>query len=181
MSDNNQPAREQGDGPVVNKDEFTIVTVDDEIRADGLCRSLLRRFYDSLLEGGMAPQDATLVANGADYYVRDFLVGYKNRSLFDERPGIVRQFAGNWYIVNTIEPDLEELAGLLHGVCAFYRYLHDRGLIGGDFFAAMERECGDGAFYEGRIKSFWEIESDGYIAWERECSLKQDRDQGGEP
>ena len=174
MSDNNQPARGQGDEPVINKDEFVIVTVDDEIRADGLCKVLLRQFYDSLLEGGMAPQEATLVANGADYYVRDFLVGYKHRSLFDERPGIVRQFAGNWYIVNTIEPTAEELAGHLRGVCAFYRFLHDRGLISGDFLAAMEQEGRDRAIYEGRIRTFWEIEGDGYLAWERECSLKQD-------
>jgi hypothetical protein len=174
MSDNKQPALYPGDEPTIDKDEFAIVTVEDEIRADGLCRSLLRRFYDSLLEGGMAPQEATLVANGADYYVRDFLVGYKHRSLFDERPGIVRQFAGNWYIVNTIEPSMEELAGHLQGACSFYRFLHNKGLIGGDFLAAMERECCDGAFYEGRIRSFWEIEGDGYLAWERECSLKQD-------
>ncbi len=173
MSDNNQPAREQVAGPLVNKDEFAIVTVDDEIRADGLCQSLLKRFYDSLLEGGMDPQEATRVASGADYYVRDFLVGYKHRSLFDERPGIVRQFAGNWYIVNTIDPSMEELAGHLLGVRSFYRFLHDRGLIGGDFLAAMEQECGDGAYYESRIRSFWEIAGDGYLAWERECSLKQ--------
>ncbi|GLI36754.1 hypothetical protein KI811_13585 [Geobacter hydrogenophilus] len=173
MSDNYKPAREPVAEPVVNKDEFAIVTVDDEIRADGLCQSLLKRFYDSLLEGGMDPQEATRVASGADYYVRDFLVGYKHCNLFDERPGIVRQFAGNWYIVNTIEPSIEELAGHLLGVRSFYRFLNGRGLIGGDFLAAMEQECGDGAFYESRIRSFWEITGDGYIAWERECSLKQ--------
>jgi len=174
MPDTNQTLREQAEETVINKDEFTIVTVDDEIRADGHCKVLLRQFYDSLLAGGMAPQEATRAANGADYYVRDFLVGYKHRSLFDERPGIVRQFAGNWYIVNTIEPDLEELAGHLRGICSFYRFLRDKGLIGTDFLAAMEQECGDGAFYEARIRSFWEIEGDGYLAWERECSLKQD-------
>lgn len=174
MSETNQPLREQGEETVINKDEFAIVTVDDEIRADGLCKALLRQFYDSLLAGGMSPQEATLLANGADYYVRDFLVGYKHRSLFDERPGIVRQFAGNWYIINTVEPSLEELAGHLRGVCSFYRFLCGRGLIGEDFLSAVEEECGDEAFYEGRIRSFWEIEGDGYLAWERECSLKED-------
>lgn len=173
MSDNNRPAMEQGE-PTINKDDFAIVTVEDEIRADGLCKVLLKQFYDSLLAGGVAPQEATLVANGADYYVRDFLVGYKHRSLFDERPGIVRQFGGNWYIVNTIEPSTEELAGHLRGACSFYRFLHGKGLIGGDFLAAMEQECSDATFYEGRIRSFWEIEGDGYLAWERACSLKQD-------
>lgn len=173
MSDNKQSACGQAEETAFNKEAFVITTVDDEIRADGLCQSLLKRFYDSLLEGGMAPQDATLVANGADYYVRDFLVGYKHRSLFDERPGIVRQFAANWYIVNTIDPSADELAGHLLGVRSFYRFLHGQSLIGGDFLAAMEQECGDGAYYENRIKSFWEIEGDGYFAWERECSLKE--------
>ncbi len=173
MSDNKQSAPERAEENVINKEAFVIETVDDEIRADGLCQSLLKRFYDSLLEGGMAPQEATLVANGADYYVRDFLVGYKHRSLFDERPGIVRQFAANWYIVNTIDPSVDELAGHLLGIRSFYRFLHGQSLIGTDFLAAMERECGDGAYYENRIKSFWEIEGDGYFAWERECSLKE--------
>ncbi|RNC65289.1 MAG: hypothetical protein ED859_17630 [Desulfuromonadales bacterium] len=172
MSQSYTPAMELEGELAINKDEFTIVTVDDEIRADGLCRKLLSRFYYALLEAGMEAHEATALASGADYYVRDFVVGYKHRSLFDEQTGIVRQFAGNWYIVNTIEPSLDVLAGYLAGVRAFYRFLFDLGLISGQFLSAMEEECGDIAWYEGRIRSFWAIEGDGYLAWERECSLK---------
>jgi hypothetical protein len=158
----------------VDKDDFTIRCVDDEIRADQLCQKLLRRFYLALQEQGMSPEDATVLAGSADYYVRDFVVGYKHRSLFDERPGIVRQFAGNWYIVNTIEPTIQELAGHLQGVRAFYRFLLERQLIGGSFHGAVERECADLAYYDDRIGSFWDIQGDGYGAWERECTLKGD-------
>ncbi|WP_298439997.1 hypothetical protein [Geobacter sp.] len=172
MSESYSPAMELEGELRVNKDDFAIASVDDEIRADGLCRKLLSRFYFSLLEAGMSAEEATALANGADYYVRDFVVGYKHRNLFDERPGIVRQFAGNWYIVNTIEPSIEELAGHLAGVRAFYRFLAVRGDISAGFGAAVERECGELAYYDGRIRSFWEIEGGGYVEWERECTLK---------
>lgn len=174
MSQSYTPATELEGELNINKDDFVIVTVDDEIRADGLCRKLLSRFYYSQLESGVEPHDATALASGADYFVRDFVVGYKHRSLFDERPGIVRQFAGNWYIINTIEPSLDVLAGYLAGVRAFYRFLSELGLISDQLLSAMVEECGDIARYEARIRSFWAIEGDGYLAWERECSLKND-------
>lgn len=173
MSESYTPAAELEGDLVVRRDDFTIVTVDDEIRADGLCRKLLSRFYFALLEGGMDPREATALAGGADYFVRDFVVGYKHRNLLEERPGLVRQFAGNWYIVNTIEPTVEELSGHLAGVRAFFRFLAERGDISVPFFEAVDRECGDIAYYDARIRSFWDITGDGYGVWERECTLKE--------
>ena len=105
--------------------------------------------------------------------MRDFVVGYKQRNLLDEKPGIVRQFAGNWYIVNTLEPDIAELAGYLDGVGAFYRFLRSGGFVSARFLDEIEHECADREYYARRIDSFWEITGDGYFAWERECTLKE--------
>jgi len=157
---------------VINKDDFRLGTLEDEIRVDGLCKKLLRRFYFQMLEDGLSPEDATQLASGADYFIRDFLVAIKERNIFDERAGIVRQFAGNWYIVNTLEPNVPELTRFLEGVRAFYRFLRSRGLISETYLDRIKRECDDTAYYEGRIASFWEITGDGYLAWERDCSLK---------
>ena len=157
----------------VNKDDFRLETLDDELRVDDLCKKMLRRFYFQLLEDGDAPERATLLANGADYFARDFVVGFKQRNLFDEKPGIVRQFAGNWYIVTTLEPNISEIAGRLDGVRAFYRFLRSRDLISSGYLDEIEKECADTDFYAGRIASFWDIEGDGYVAWERECTLKE--------
>lgn len=171
---------EGGSGPgelegelVVNKDDFRLETLDDELRVDGLCRKILRRFYFQLLEDGVTPDRATMLASSADYFVRDFIVGYRQRSPFDESPGIVRRFAGNWYIVNTLEPDIGELSRHLDGVRAFYRFLQALDLISASNLAEIETECSAVDFYESRIASFWEITGDGYFAWERECSLKE--------
>ncbi len=160
---------------VVTRDDFDLETLEDEIRVDGLCRKVLKYFYVQLLEVGFTPEKATLFANSADYYVRDFVVDCRKRNLFDERPGLVRQFAGNWYIVNTLEPDIAQLATHLDGVRAFYRFLRSRGLVSQEFLLEIERECADTEFYAGRIASFWEIKGDGYGAWERECTLKEPR------
>jgi hypothetical protein len=158
----------------INKKDFDQETLDDALRVDRLCQDLLRGFYDALLEGGISPEEATRLANGADYYVRDFVVDNRARNVFDERSGLVRQFAGNWYIVSTIEPDIAQLGQYLEGILSFYRYLHDRKLVTDRFLRQIDQECGDLAFYERRIEEFWAIKGDGYVAWEKACSLKED-------
>ena len=157
---------------VVNKVEFRLGSLEDELRVDGLCRKLLMRFYFQLLEDGISPDQATLLANSADYFIRDFAVAIKERNIFDERPGLVRQFVGNWYIVNTLEPNDAELSRHLAGITAFYQFLRSRALISAAFLDRIERECADRDYYAGRIASFWAIKGDGYLAWERECTLK---------
>jgi hypothetical protein len=159
----------------LDKSAFVPHTLEDELRVDRLCKDLLHSFYQENLDSGMSPEEATMLASGADYYVRDFVVSIMQRSILVERVGIVRQFAGNWYIVSTMEPNIKELDAHLQGIKAFYRFLHGHRLVSTSFLQAMEKECGDIAYYEGRIDSFWDITGDGYILWERECSLKESR------
>jgi hypothetical protein len=157
----------------VDKNEFEINSLDDEIRVDNLCGELLQRFYRYLLDKDIQPGEATALASGADYFARDFVIARKQKNIFEEQSGLVRQFAGNWYITNTLEPDVRELCAYLEGVKAFYRFLHEYRLISDRFLASVESECDDSAFYEERIKTFWEIRGDGYFTWESECTLKE--------
>lgn len=156
----------------IEKEDFRVETIDDEIRVDELCSRLLRQFHRDLLKKEVTPLEAGRFAHGADYFIRDFVVSIKQLNIFDEAPGIVRQFAGNWYIVNTLDPDINVLRDYLAGIKAFYRYLRDADLISGRYYAEIEKECDDTAFYEYRIDTFWNITGDGYLIWERECSLK---------
>jgi hypothetical protein len=157
----------------IDKDAFTPLTNDDFMRVDNLCSALLLSFYEELQTKGLSPEEATELAKSADYFIRDFVVDFKALNLFDEHPGIVRQFAGNWYIFNTLEPDIRQLGAHLRGIRAFYRFLHDQRLISAGYLVKIEKECDDLVYYEGRIESFWKIEGHGYLAWEAECSLKE--------
>jgi hypothetical protein len=163
----------------IDKDAFTPVAQEDFMRVDSLCSAILLNFYEQLQAEGLSPEEATELAKGADYFIRDFVVDFKAINLFHEHPGIVRQFAGNWYINNTLEPDIRQLGGYLQGIRAFYRFLHDNRLISTGFLENIEKECADLAYYEGRIESFWEIEGDGYIAWEMGCTLKDGHEKTG--
>jgi hypothetical protein len=154
------------------KEDFMPGTPEDDLRVDLQCKHLLQHFYNFQVSRGVSPHEATSLANGADYFIRDFVVDFMGFNLFDEPPGIVRRFAGNWYIVGAIEPDIQQLAGHLRGIRAFYRYLRDLGLISAGYLQNIEEECADIAYYERRIESFWDIKGDGYLAWEQECSLK---------
>jgi hypothetical protein len=163
----------------INKDEFNLYTQADFLRVDNLCKELLLRFYELLQREGLSPEEATVLASGADYFIRDFVVDFKAYNLFDEVPGIVRQFAGNWFIANSLEPDIGQLERHLRGVRVFYRFLHDHRLISQEFLRKIEKECDDLVYYESRIASFWEIKDDGYSAWESECTLKEGDAQQG--
>jgi len=158
----------------VDKRDFIPATLEDELRVDKLCSDILHRFYCESMEAGLSPEEATALAGAADYFIRDFVVSIKNRSIFDERPGIVRQFAGNWYIVNTMEPLASEIEGYLAGIRGFYRFLHGHQLISLKFLQAIEAECAQLDYYASRIDSFWDITGDGYLAWEKECTLKEE-------
>ena len=157
----------------IDKNDFDIETLEDELRVDGLCQGLLRSFYEGRLAAGLTPRDATLLANSADFFLRDFVVDRMRANPFDERPGLVRQFAGNWYIVTTLEPNVDELARHLAGIRAFYHFLHSEGLISSDYLQAVETECEALPWFSDRIESFWSITEDGYQNWEQECSLKE--------
>jgi len=157
----------------VDKRDYVPTTLDDEIKVDKLCSELLHRFYCESQEAGLSPEQATALAGAADYFIRDFVVSIKSRSIFEERPGIVRQFAGNWYIANTLEPMASEIEGYLAGIREFYRFLYGHQLISLKFLQAIEAECAELDYYASRIDSFWDISGDGYEAWEKECSLKE--------
>jgi hypothetical protein len=158
----------------VNKDDFDIKDDQDEIRVDGLCRDLLREFHRNLLERGIDPGEAGSLAHGADYFLRDFVIASRRRNLFDEVSGLVRRFAATWYIISTLEPTIQELSCFLKGIHELYGYLHAEGLISASCYEAVEQECSHIPYYEERIDSFWKIRGDSYLAWERECSLKDE-------
>jgi hypothetical protein len=157
---------------IIQPADFAITTIEDEIRVDGLCRDLLMEFYEELQAEGGDPEIATELARSADYFVRDFVVGFKQWHLFDEARSPVRPFAGNWYIVNTLDPASGELAKHLAGILAYYRFMARHKLISATFLERVEAECNDHPFYEERIKSFWEISGDGYYVWEQACPVR---------
>ena len=157
----------------VNRNNFNIVTLDDEIRVDKRCVDLLRHFNQHLTcQEGLLPEQAGEICHGADYFLREFMIADRRDNLFSAAAERVRQFAGHWYIIRTPEPNLTELKYVLRGTALFYNFLADQNLI--DLQASLEiaQQCDEIDYYQKRIDDFWAIEDDGFDAWRQACPLE---------
>jgi hypothetical protein len=161
-----------------DSDEFTvelfdISSLDAEIRADRLCEALLRIFcHYQAEEGGLRPEDAGSLAHGADYLLREFIIGDRRENIFKVAPERIRQFAGNWYITKTLEPNLKELQSILQGTAEFYGFLSGFGLYPAEQTAKVRNFCRDLDYYQQRIDDYWSISEDGFSAWNTACPVE---------
>jgi len=152
---------------------FDIGSLDAEIRADRLCEALLRIFCQfQLKEGGLRPESAGSLARGADYLLREFIIGDRHENIFKIVPARIRQFAGNWYITKTLEPNLKELREILEGTAEFYDFLTGFGLYPADQATEIRKFCQDLSYYQQRIEDFWAISGDGYPNWDTACRIE---------
>lgn len=169
MNDTPQPLPLQQ----LKADDFDINDLDDEIRVDRQCVALLRAFFQALTEEeGLPPLEAGELCHGADYFLREFIIGDRQDNLFRFPAERVRQFAGHWYIVRSLEPNLGELAAILAGVRLVYQFLAERQLVSVEFASSVAAACEELPFYRQRIDDFWAIEGDGFIAWRAACPLE---------
>lgn len=153
-------------------DDFDFTSLEDELRVDGLCQTLLKQFYQHLQLHGRTPHQASDLAYAVDFYVRDYLLDFARQNVVRPQPGVIRKYAANWFITHTLDPEFSTLERHLEGIREFYRYLNSRHFISGEELAWLEEEAAREEYYRQRIESFLEIYGDGYVAWEAECPLK---------
>lgn len=157
----------------LNKSDFNIVSLDDEIRVDKRCVNLLRHFHQYLTcHKGLSPEQAGEISHGADYFLREFMIADRRDNLFSTSAERVRQFAGHWYIIRTPEPNLTELTRILKGTALFYGFLTEQSLIDLQKSQEITRQCEKTDYYQQRIDDFWAIEGNGFDAWRQACQLE---------
>jgi len=154
------------------QDDFDFTTLEDELRVDGLCQSLLKQFYQHLQLAGRTPQQASELAYAVDFYLRDYVLDFSRQNVMRPQPGLVRRFAANWFITHTLDPEAAILERHLEGIKEFYRYLHGRHFISREELTWLEKEAAQSEYYRQRIENFLAIYGEGYTAWDAECPLK---------
>jgi hypothetical protein len=153
-------------------DDFDFTTMEEELRVDERCQTLLKHFYQDLQLHGRPAQQASDLAYCVDFYLRDYVIDFCCQNVVRPLPGIIRRFAGNWYITHTLDPEVALLERSLEGIREFYRFLHSRHFISGEELDWLEEEASQTEFYCQRIETFLAIYGDGYVAWEAECPVK---------
>lgn len=152
---------------------YMIETLEDEIRVDQTCKLLLQEYHQYLLNHmEIAPLEAGSMASGADYYLRDFMVDNRRTNIFQISPELIQSFAGNWYIINTLEPNMVELESILFGISNFYSFCVEKNLVGATTAEKISLACSRLDYYQQRIESFHNLSGDGYAAWDKSCPLQ---------
>jgi hypothetical protein len=152
-------------------DDFDFATLEEELRVDERCQSLLSSFYHHLINKGEDPQFASELAFCADRYLRDYLLDFSRLNVVQPAPGVIRRFAANWFITRTLDPDMDVLQRYLEAIRELYTFLQSQHFISREELAWLEDELGQTDYYRQRIQGFLAIKGDGYGAWEAECPL----------
>lgn len=153
-------------------DDFDFTSMDEELRVDERCQSLLKHFYQHLQLHGRTPEQASDLAYCVDFYLRDYVLDFSRQNIMSPQPGIIRKFAANWYITHTLDPEIALLERHLEGIREFYRYLHSLHFICREELVWLENEASQSEYYRKRIENFLAIYGDGYTVWDAECPLK---------
>jgi len=155
-----------------NKNNYSITSLEDEIRADCHCAALLKKFHQYLLQELQSdPLEAGALAAGVDYFLREFVIGSRQENILEIPALRVRQFGGNWYIIRNLEPNIEELTDMMLGTDAFYRYCAVLKLVPQSSAEEIALECSRLGDFSRRIEGFHEISGDGFKKWDQECPL----------
>ena len=170
MTDDKKPAETAA---YLLRGNYDTGTLEDELRVNRLCKQLLKQFHRHLLDVlQLDPLEAGEQAAGADYFLLDFMIDNQRANIFAGSAQYLRKFAGNWYIVNNLEPNSDELQVMLAGTANFYRYCAELTLINLESAEQIAATCRQIDYYQQRIEVFLDISGDGYIAWDQECPLK---------
>jgi hypothetical protein len=156
----------------LDQNNYSIETLEDIIRVDQLCKKLLKQYHQYLLKEKVTePFEARIKASGADFFLRDFIIDNQQKNIFHVSAELVRRFAGNWYIVSTLEPNIKELKSILKGIDNFYAFCAAKKLVNPSTAAKINLSCAHVDYYQQRINSFHDLIGDGYATWNNECPL----------
>ncbi|NOY12184.1 MAG: hypothetical protein GXP51_00365 [Deltaproteobacteria bacterium] len=141
-----------------NKASFQIDGLSSEIHADKLCTALLKEFHRYLLhERKLDPLDAGSQAVGADYFLREFMIGHRRENIYNGSAEQARKFAGHWYIITTLEPNIKELAAILKGTASFYQYCAEYKLVGAERRHRLNRLVANWITSGSGLKTFTQL------------------------
>ncbi|TAL16937.1 hypothetical protein EPN96_07090 [bacterium] len=138
------------------------------VEMDGRARGFLGLFYQWLRSGtgpALADQKASDLAHKADRYLRDFVVDILELAPEKSDAETVRKYLGNWYIINTLGPTLEELDLIGESLRLFHQWAALRGIIGKDTEAGVIAALSKMDFFHGRLESFWSLRPEGITGW----------------
>ncbi|MFQ6112914.1 MAG: hypothetical protein ACE5NG_02365 [bacterium] len=126
-------------------------------------------FYDYLKNRGLKESTAGRRTEMAAYFIMDYVFVYEDLSNILEVSGdMVRTFLGNWYIRKFWNPKISMIKSFLRAISDFFTFLKERDFISKEHLVEIKEVCKDKAWFEMRLKTYFEAQGDDFYQWLQE-------------
>jgi len=123
-------------------------------------------FYDYLKNKGLKESLAGRKTEMAAYFIMDYLFVYDDaESMLEVSDEAIRKFLGNWYIRKFMKPRLTEIKSFLSAISDFFIFLRKGGFISKEHLQEIKAVCKDKAWFEMRLKTYYEAQGDDFYKW----------------
>ncbi|MCD6474615.1 MAG: hypothetical protein J7K47_06930 [Thermoplasmata archaeon] len=126
-------------------------------------------FHEYLKNKGLKERTASRQTEMVAFFVMDYLFVYDDAmSVLEVDGDTIRRFLGNWYIRKFLNPNMSEIKSFLRAILNFFTFLQENGFISNEQLSEIKEVCKDKAWFEMRLKTYFEAEGDAFYEWLRE-------------
>ena len=126
-------------------------------------------FYEYLKNKGLKENTAGKRTNMAAFFIMDYLFVYDDAmNILNVSGDTIRTFLGNWYIRKFMNPSMPSIKSHLKSISDFFTFLNEKGFIPKGQLSEIKEVCRDKAWFEMRLKTYFEADGDDFYEWIQE-------------
>ena len=126
-------------------------------------------FYKYLKNKGLKESTASKRTEMVAFFIMNYLFVYDDAmSVLEVSGDTIRTFLGNWYIRKFMNPSMPSIKSYLKSISDFFTFLNEKGFISKGELSEIKEACKDKAWFEMRLKTYFETQGDDFYEWIQE-------------
>lgn len=134
-----------------------------------ISKIIFDHFYEYLKDKGLKESIAGKRTEMAAYFIMDYVFVYEDlMNILEVSDDTIRKFLGNWYIRKFMNPSMPIIKSYLKSISDFFTFLNEKGFISKGELSEIKEVCRDKAWFEMRLKTYFEADGDDFYEWIQE-------------